>query len=118
MLDQRRPGSTRGRSLGYRVGKDDGAASTRIHDVFDADGDASTNDLLHGEWMYDLGSVEGQFGGFRWRHGGYQARGGHLAWIGGEDAVHFFPYLELLRIDTDGSQSSAEICIASSDGAQ
>jgi hypothetical protein len=98
-----------------RVWEDDGAGVARVHHVLDADRDAGADHLVHGEGVDDLGAVEGQLGGLAGRDGVEEARGRHLARVGGENAVDLLPDLEFLGAQAHGGQSSAEIRVATAD---
>jgi hypothetical protein len=100
------------------VREDDGASTTRVHDVLDADGDARANDLLHGEGVDDLGAVEGQLSSLRGRNAGEQSSGRDLARVGSEDAVHLLPDLQLPGLDTNRDQCSAEVGVSTSNGVE
>lgn len=100
------------------VGEDDGAGTTRVHDVLDADGDAGADDLLHGKGVNDLGAVEGQLSSLGGRDAGQQRGGGDLARVGGEDAVDLLPDLQLPGLDADCDQGGAEIGVAAADGVE
>jgi hypothetical protein len=100
------------------IGEDDGAVAARVHDVFDADGDARADDLLHGERMDDLGAVKRQFSSLGGRDRGEDTGRGDLARVCREDAVHLLPDLQFVCLDADGYQSSTQISIATSDSAQ
>lgn len=75
------------------VRENDGASTTRIHDVLDADGDARADDLLHGEGMDDLGAVESQLSSLRGRNAGEKSCSRDLARVSGEDTIYLLPYL-------------------------
>ncbi|KAI3485790.1 hypothetical protein L1887_50836 [Cichorium endivia] len=97
------------------VGKDDGAHAGGVLDVFDADGDGLFDGLLHGEGVDDFRAVVGELCGFLGSDGGDEACGGHLARVGGEDAIDLLPDLELLGLDADGAESGAEVGVAAAD---
>lgn len=99
------------------VGDDDGAGAARVLDVFDADRDRGrgADDLVHGEMVNDLGAVEGQLGSLRRRDGCEEARRRHLGRVSGEDAVDFLPDLQLLGLEADGAESSAQVSVAAAD---
>lgn len=94
------------------VRKDDGTSVARVHDVLDPDGDAGTDDLIHGEGVDDLGTIEGQLSSLTGRDGVKKASGGHLAWVGGEDTVDFLPDLQLLGTQANSSESSTQVGVA------
>ena len=100
------------------VREDDGSCTARVYDVLDADGDACTDDLLHGEGVNDLGAIEGQLSSLRGRNAGEQCSGWDLARVGGEDAIDFLPDLEFPGLDTNCNQCSAEIGVSASNGVQ
>jgi hypothetical protein len=100
------------------VRENDGASTTRIHDVLDADGDARADDLLHGEGMDDLGAVESQLSSLRGRNAGEKSCSRDLARVSGEDTIYLLPYLQLPGLDTNCDQSSTEIGVSTSNGVQ
>ncbi len=101
-----------------RGGDDDGPASARVRHVLDPDGDARADDLLHREGVDDFRAVEGEFCGLGGRHRRQKAGGRYLARIGREDAVDFFPDLELRGLYADRDKSGAKICVSSADGVE
>lgn len=94
---------------------DDSAGVTRVHDVLDPNRDAGTDDLVHGEGVDNLGTVEGQFGSLAGGDGVKEAGGGHLAWISREDTIDFLPDLKLLSTQTNGSKSRTQVGVTSAD---
>lgn len=63
----------------------------------------------------DFGSVKRQFGGLGGGDAGDESRGGDLGRVGGEDAVYFFPDLELGGFEAYRCERGAEISVASPD---
>lgn len=100
------------------VRENDGASTTRVHDVLDADGDAGADDLLHGEGVDNLRAVKGQLSSLRGRDAGEQSRGRDLARVSGEDAVHLLPDLQLFGLGAHGNQRCAEIGISTTNRVQ
>lgn len=100
------------------VGEDDSAGIAWVHDIFDANGNAGADYLLHGEGMDNLGAVEGQLSGLGGRDGGKQSGGRDLAWVGGEDAIDLLPDLELLGPGTNSYQSGTEIGVSTANGVE
>lgn len=68
--------------------------------------------------MYDFTAVVGEFGGLVGGYDWYKAGCGHFSWIGGENAIDFFPYLEFGGIEADGKQCCEEVRVAPADLAQ
>lgn len=91
---------------------DDSAGVARVHDVLDPDRDAGTDDLVHGERVDDLGSVEGQLSSLAGRDSVEETSSRNLARVRGENTVDFLPDLELLRTQADGGQSGAKVGVA------
>lgn len=100
--------------LSEAVGENDGASVSRVHDVLDANGNASANDLLHRKGMDDLRTIKGQLSSLRGRDGRKQRSSGDFSRVGGEYAIHLLPDLQLLGLDTDSYQSSTEIRVSAS----
>ena len=96
------------------VGADDGAGRARVHDVLDANGDACADDLVHGDGVNHLGTVESRLSRLGMRDGFQEAGRGDLSRIGGEDAVDL-PDLQLASPEANGSESGADIGVASTD---
>jgi hypothetical protein len=100
------------------VGEDDSAGIARVHNIFDADGDAGADYLLHGEGMDNLGAVEGQLSSLGGRDGGKQSGSRDLAWVRSKDAIDLLPDLELLGPGTNSDQSSTEIGVTTANGVE
>jgi len=96
------------------IGPDDGALVAGVLDVLDADGDASLDDLIHGEGVDDLRSIEGQFGSLGRGDGGQQACSGHLARVCSEDTIDLLPDLQLGGANADSNQSGAKVGVTTS----
>jgi hypothetical protein len=116
-LDRPRLGDLRSRpslsvDRGRRLRVDDGPAARR---VLDPDGDARSDDLLHRERMDDLAAIVGELGGLVGGDDRDETSGRDLARVGGEDAVDFFPDLELGGFKTDGDEGGTEVGVASTD---
>lgn len=99
-------------------GENDGAVALGVFYVFDADGDAGVDDLVHGEGMDHFAAIVGKLGRFFRGDDGQQSGGRDLARVGGEDAVHLFPDLELDGVQTDGAQGCTKVCVASTNLSQ
>ena len=97
------------------VGLDDGTGAVRAEDVLDADGDAG-DALLEGEIVDDFAAVESEFAGLVRCERGEEAGGRDFAWVGGENAVDFFPDLELGGLEADGDEGGAEVAVATAEG--
>ena len=63
--------------------------------------------------MYYFGAVESQLRRLARCYGGQESGRWYFAGIGGDDAVDFFPYLELFCFESDADQGGAEVGIAS-----
>jgi len=94
------------------VRKDDSTSIARVHDVLDPDRDTGTDDLIHGEGVDDLGTIEGQLSSLARRDRVKKASGGHLARVSGEDTVDFLPDLQLLGTQANSSESSTQVGVA------
>ena len=94
------------------VGEDDSASIARVHDVLDPDRDAGTDDLIHGEGVDDLGTIEGQLSSLARGDGVKKASGGHLTRVGSKDTVDFLPDLQLFGTQANSSESSAKVGVA------
>lgn len=103
---------------GFVVGEDHGTTTGGVLDVLDANGDASFDDLFHGEGVDDFGAVVSEFGGFFGGDDGDELSGRDFAGVGGEDSVDFFPDLEFVGVDTDGEEGGAEVGVAAADGGE
>lgn len=68
--------------------------------------------------MHDLASVVRQLCCFFWGDDGDETRGGHLARVGGENSVDFFPDLEFGGIEACGEEGGAEVGVATADLAE
>ena len=106
-------GFSRGASREFLVGVNDGSLSCWIFDILDSNRDSSTNDLFHCKWMDHLGTVICQFGSFIGGDDGYKSCGWDFTWVGSEDAVYFFPDLQLGSFQANGTESSTEIRVSS-----
>ncbi len=108
-----RGGLGRRQAVGVRV--DNGAGQLGLEGVFDVDRYAHPHDLLHGERVNDLGAVIGElcrlFGRDGRQHHGIR----HLARVGGENAIDFFPYLQLPRADGGRGKGCGQVGIAPAD---
>ena len=105
-------------AIGQIVGNvrpDDSAVVDGVFDVLDPDWNRGFDDLLHCKRVNHLRAVEGQFGCFGRCDRVQQSRGRHFARVCGEDAVDFFPDLQLVCAQTDRDQGGAEIGVAPSD---
>lgn len=100
------------------VREDDSASTARVHDILDANGNASADDLLHGEGMNDLRAIESQLSSLGWRDAGEKSSGRDLARVGSENAVNLLPDLKLFSLDTHGNQCRAEIGVSTSNGVE
>ena len=65
--------------------------------------------------MHHLAAIVGQLCGFVWGDDRYQTRGGYFAWVGSENAIDFFPYLEFGRIQTGREDCGQKVCVSPSD---
>ena len=77
----------------FLIGVNDGTLSFWIFDILYSDGDPSSNDLFHSEWMNDFGTIICQFGGFIWCNDGYKSGSGDFTWVGSKDSIDLFPDL-------------------------
>jgi hypothetical protein len=100
------------------VGEDDGTGVAGVHDVLDADRDACADDLLHGKRVDYLRTIKGQLSSLGGRNCGEQSGCRDFAGVRGEDTIHLFPDLQLLRLGTHGYECSTKIRVSTSNGAQ
>ena len=94
------------------VWENDSSFSTGVLDVLDSDGDAGADNLLHCEGVDHFGTVVGELCGFLGGDNGNESRGRDFARIGSEDTVNFFPDLELVCVEADGAEGSAEVGVS------
>lgn len=94
------------------IREDDSTGVARVHDVLDPDRDAGTDDLIHGEGVDDLRTIEGQFSSLARGDRVKKASGRHLAWVSGKDTVDFLPDLQLLGTQANSSESSTQVGVA------
>lgn len=74
-------------------------------------GGGAGTDLLHREWVNDLGAVVGQLRGLVGRDRGDDARGRDFARVRREEAVDLFPDLEFRCGEADGDERGQEVSV-------
>jgi len=99
----------------HSVWENDGSFSTWVPNILDSDGDTGADDLVHGERMDDFGTVVGKLRGFLRGDNGDESGGTDFAGVGGEDTINFFPDLELICIEPNGTEGSAEVGVSTAD---